>query len=141
MAWHWEHSPDRADPNYECVTCRENGLYRNRVCKKYFPDQKPEEPINEWSPRYEALVEGNRTETVLIDDLKTKECPRSIIHRNGQMVALVKEIILANAVREATGAYPNGLDASQWSVEWFDGVVMFDAEKRRVKSAMKEAGG
>ncbi len=67
-----------------------------------------------------------------------EECPVSIISRHPQMIGLVEEIHSAGIVKASTGAYPYGMDASEWPARWYDAVMLEKMEESLVSSTKDE---
>jgi len=87
-----------------------------------------------WHPVYETRVR-DRDLMVEIADVATAECPVSIISRYPEMQALVDDLRESEAVKEATGAFPFGLDSSKWPARWHDAVKIAQIESNRVEIA------
>ena len=110
------------------------------MCNRYFPQQHLQpgfQVTDAWVPKYLARI-GDREEYIQIHDVKSDECPTSLLHRHSELYQLVKEIDMASSVKEETGAYPFGPDSSKWPVRWFDAIRFAQMERSRTKRAYED---
>lgn len=122
---------------YQCGTCRQKRLYRNRNCRKYFPElvQIDRKPC--WVPRATA----GKTAQVALRGYEINECPVSFITGQSQWVL---DLIQENGVANEMAATLFGPDSRKHPAWWIDAIAVVGgarAEFERAEiEALKDAG-
>lgn len=115
MALAFTRSGGWGQEQFNCDSCRAQGLHHRKNCRKYAPDSVDPEKPDWWTPEYKDTGLVFR-----IDNISSNECPVSAITPDSRWLV---EILSKNLrVHRAAGAPMYGTDSGLWPAWWFDAV-------------------